>query len=103
MSSKAEEALAVPELTKAHKDITSSQASYTSMDAEKTDVENGDGTDIDMEKRESINLETDENKGATPAPDKINDSEYPKGAKLASIVLALALAVFLMSLDFVCA
>lgn len=93
--------LAVPEPTKAGDEIASSQASYLSADPEKTDIENGDVTDIENEKREDIDLEAAENREPTPDVE-IDESEYPTGAKLGFIVLALALSIFLMSLDFVC-
>ncbi|CAK7566860.1 MAG: hypothetical protein SEPTF4163_004814 [Sporothrix epigloea] len=91
--------LAVPEPTKAGDEIASSQASYLSADPEKTDIENGDVTDIENEKREDIDLEAAENREPTPDVE-IDESEYPTGAKLGFIVLALALSIFLMSLDF---
>ncbi|CAK7266677.1 hypothetical protein SEPCBS119000_002151 [Sporothrix epigloea] len=91
--------LAVPEHIKPGDEIASSQASYLSADAEKTDIENGDITDLENEKRDYIDLEAAENQD--PAPEvEINEDEYPKGAKLGFIVLALALSIFLMSLDF---
>ncbi|OAA56295.1 efflux pump antibiotic resistance protein [Niveomyces insectorum RCEF 264] len=73
-----------------HGESASSQASYTSVDLEKTTAQQGD---------------TDEEKGTTAVP-SIDDAatddpdEYPKGMKLGVIVLALALSIFLMSLDF---
>ncbi|CAK7266518.1 hypothetical protein SEPCBS57363_002129 [Sporothrix epigloea] len=92
-------ALAVPEPIKAGDEIASSQASYLSADPEKTAIENGDVTDIENEKHESIDLEAAENREYTPE-DEVDESEYPTGAKLGFIVLALALSIFLMSLDF---
>ncbi|KAL1889238.1 hypothetical protein Sste5346_008992 [Sporothrix stenoceras] len=103
-------ALAVP--AKAHNanEIASSQASYTSADADKTDVEQGDITDLEKrpESAEKVDRDGDvdieataETKEAAVAGDaEDDDDEYPKGAKLGFIVLALALTIFLMSLDF---
>ncbi|CAK7207725.1 hypothetical protein SEUCBS139899_010536 [Sporothrix eucalyptigena] len=100
-SSSPEGGLAVPVPVKARNEIASSQASYTSADAEKTDVENGDVTDFEKEKREDVDIEaTAGNKETAPATDEVEDDDYPKGAKLGFIVLALALSIFLMSLDF---
>jgi hypothetical protein len=113
MTSPSSGGLAVP--AKAHKpnEIASSQASYTSVDAEKTDVEQGDITDLEKERHgdsgEKIDLDGDvdieataETKETVVAADEAeDDDEYPKGAKLGFIVLALALSIFLMSLDFV--
>lgn len=116
MSSSPSGALAVPEAAKSHghNDIASSQASYASADAEKTDVEQGDITDLEKERRlegengeksdRDVDIEaTAETKETAPAADEAedDDDDYPKGAKLASIVLALCLTIFLMSLDFV--
>lgn len=107
-------ALAVP--AKAHNanEIASSQASYTSADADKTDVEQGDITDlekrpesaekVDREGEGDVDIEaTAETKetAAAAAEAENDDDDYPKGAKLGFIVLALALTIFLMSLDFV--
>lgn len=106
-------ALAVP--AKAHNanEIASSQASYTSADADKTDVEQGDITDLEKrpESAEKIDregdvdieatAETKETAAAAAEAEAEDDDDYPQGAKLGFIVLALALTIFLMSLDFV--
>ncbi|EFX06554.1 efflux pump antibiotic resistance protein [Grosmannia clavigera kw1407] len=68
--------------------LTSSQASYTS-------------NSVDIEKKEAVEAE-DEEHGTVDGESTADDNDdYPKGAKLAIIVLALCLCVFLMSLDFV--
>lgn len=41
------------------------------------------------------------NEKATDSPDELREDEYPKGAKLAFIVVALVLAIFLLALDMV--
>lgn len=77
--------LAVP---KQPEDLTSSQVSYTS---------------VDMEKKKDLGDTEDEDRGAVSGKtaEDDDDDEYPKGAKLGVIVLALCLCIFLMSLDFV--
>ena len=102
-------ALAVPDtlVGRGPGELTSEQASYTSADAEKTDVDVGDMTEEEQEKREeggngNVDVEAGSGKeGAADAAAEDEDDEYPKGAKLAFIVLALCLSIFLMSLDFV--
>ncbi|KIH92821.1 efflux pump antibiotic resistance protein [Sporothrix brasiliensis 5110] len=97
-------ALAVPATAHSANQIASSQASYTSVDAEKTDVEQGDVTDLEKDRRGDsgdVDVEaTAETKEAQAAANSAEEDDYPHGAKLGFIVLALALSIFLMSLDF---
>ena len=71
--------------------VPSKASSFT--DLEKRDLDSGD-TD-----EEKVAVETEvENSGNNNESDS---DEYPKGATLAFIVLALALSIFLVSLDMV--
>ncbi|EPE09498.1 major facilitator superfamily transporter [Ophiostoma piceae UAMH 11346] len=72
--------------------LASSQVSYIS-----TDLEKNNNADTDEEKG-TIAPEQQEN--TAPNADEDEEGEYPKGAKLTAIVVALCLSIFLMSLDF---
>jgi MFS transporter, DHA2 family, glioxin efflux transporter len=74
-------------------------STHTFVDGEKSTHAPSTAPDVTYEKESGENTTNDDERQEKPNPDNAKPDEYPSGARLVFIVLALVLSIFLVSLD----